>query len=166
METNGTATDPSILKHADCVVEAAGQVFETTCGTSLQPLPGQDLAGEEVVLAIISLVGDLDWAVFVGLPRQTAIKVAHAFAGFDIPFESEDMGDAIGELTNILAGLVKSHLDAKGLEVAISLPTVVRAQGMEMLFQQKADVETFCYDCELGRFWCGLVSAKSSGTAA
>ena len=40
----------------------------------------------------------------LGLPRQTASNLVLAFAGCEIDFDSPDMGDAVGELANILAG--------------------------------------------------------------
>ena len=68
------------------------------------------------VLSVISLVGGVDWSIFLGLPKDTAVALAKSFAGFDIPFESDDLGDAIGELSNILAGNVKARLDRVGIK--------------------------------------------------
>ena len=47
---------------------------------------------------MISVLGDVDWAVFLGLPKATAEAVTEKFAGFAIPFDSNGMGDAVGEL--------------------------------------------------------------------
>ena len=122
----------------------------------------QDLATDGVVIAVISLVGDVEWSVFLGLPRQTATVVAAKFAGFEIPFDSEDMGDAIGELTNILAGQVKALLDQRKVKVELSLPSVMRAESLHVLVQSKVVTRKTCFNSPLGRFWTGVTVGKEA----
>ena len=43
------------------------------------------------------------------------------------------MGDAIGELSNLLAGEVKVELDGIGVKTNISLPQVFRGPAIEIL---------------------------------
>ncbi len=90
-----------------------------------------------------------------GLSERAAVSLAKRFAGFEIPFESEDMGDAIGELTNMLAGQIKLNLDQKGVSAEISLPSVIRAQDITVLTQQQNSVDKRCFTSELGKFWTG-----------
>lgn len=85
------------------------------------------------VIASISLVGDVDWALLIYLSETTAPALAERFTGFPIPFDSDDMGDAIGELANLTAGEVKVELDHVGIKANISLPQVFRGQGIEVL---------------------------------
>jgi len=53
-----------------------------------------------------------------------------------VPFESSDMGDAIGELANVIAGSVKARLDQRGAKANISLPTVLRGSAVESVHLQ------------------------------
>ena len=46
------------------------------------------------------------------------------------------MGDVVGELANILAGNCKQILDKRNVDVEISLPSVMRASGIEILVQR------------------------------
>ncbi|MCD9184942.1 MAG: chemotaxis protein CheX [Pyrinomonadaceae bacterium] len=82
---------------------------------------------------IISFVGDLTWSLIMVLPHDSAEMMAKKFAGFDIPFESEDMGDVVGELTNVLAGVLCGNLEDAGIRSQMSLPTVTRGSDFEFL---------------------------------
>jgi CheY-specific phosphatase CheX len=151
------------LRHHECVGEAATNIFKSTCSLSLTPQDDSAVSDTEVVIAIISLVGQVEWSVFIGLPKDTACKVSEKFAGFAIPFDSPDMGDAVGELANILAGDVKARLDAKGVKANISLPTVIRAQDIHVLLQRAASTVKTCYRSDMGPLWIGVTAGKGGG---
>ncbi len=160
METTGVAK-ASEVEHIECVAEAAVEIFNATCGVTIAPLDKEEnLADDGVIIAVISLVGDVDWSVFLGLPRQTAISIAAKFAGFEIPFDSEDMGDAIGELANMLGGQVKALLDQRSVKANISLPSVIRAENMEVLVQRGVAGAKTCFDSTLGKLWTGAAVGK------
>ncbi|MBN1942053.1 MAG: chemotaxis protein CheX [Phycisphaerae bacterium] len=140
----------------------------STCGTVAEPCEdlGEDLFQDGVVISVISVMGGVEWSIFLGLPRATAIAVAEGFAGFAIPFDSEDMGDAVGEMTNILAGGVKQILDKRGVNVEISLPSVFRAEGLHILKQRNSHSTRTCYSCSLGPLWTGVIAGCDAGVVA
>ena len=163
MGTAKIATAPK-AEHIECVAEATTEIFNITCGLSLNPIDkDENLSDDGVIIAIISLVGDVEWSVFLGLPRQTATAVAAKFAGFEIPFDSDDMGDAIGELANILGGQVKARLDRRSVKANISLPSVMRAENMHVLIQRSVSGIKTCFDSELGKLWTGAAVGNGAG---
>lgn len=161
METSAAATQEIRIPHWDCLLEAAAESFGTTCGMELK-VTNQAPSGpsDGVIVAVISLVGDVEWAVYLSMPRQTATGVAAKFAGFDIPFESDDMADAIGELTNIFAGKIKAALDRKGVRAEISLPSILRCESLEVLIQHDSTMGRACFESSLGAFWAGVLKSK------
>jgi len=161
-----TLTDVESLRHFDCVGEAACGVLKTACSLSLVPHEEEASVCPEVVIAIISLVGQVEWSLFIGLPKATAIGLAAKFAGFEIPYDSPDMGDAVGELANLLAGDVKARLDARGVKADISLPTVLRAQDIHVLIQRNSPSQKSCYRSELGPMWIGVTSGRGGAFVA
>jgi chemotaxis protein CheX len=163
MMTTTPSVDGVAFKHHECIGESAAGILNATCGISLSPQDDKDVPGNDVLIAVISLVGSVEWSIFLGLPRLTACALAAKFAGFEIPFESGDMGDAVGELANILAGDIKNRLDAKGVKANISLPTVIRAQDIHVLIQRNATAIKTCYRSELGSLWVGVTAGKGGG---
>ena len=83
------------------------------------------------------------------------------FTGFEIG--EEDLGDAMGELTNILAGRVQYLLDEQGLKADITLPSVYSVQNLRVLIQRKNTHDYFHFDAELGKMWVGITVGISQG---
>ena len=158
-EAAGGSADAAELAYIDCVPTAARETLLATCGVSPREATAEDLpeTGGSII-AIISLVGDVEWSLFLGLPEQVATAMAAKFAGFEIPFDSEDMGDAVGELMNILVGHVKALLDRDGAKVEISLPSIHRGDNAEVIVPPGAHSATYYYACDHGAFWVGVLS--------
>ena len=154
-----------VMEHVECVTQATREMILATCGVQVQPVDGADAAqamqGPQVV-SVISVVGDVDWSVFLGLPKATAEEIAERFAGFAIGFDSPDMGDAMGELCNILVGQVKALLDQRGLDVEISLPSVMRADRPEMLVQKDLTVVRTSFVSDVGSLWTGVIASAAA----
>lgn len=139
---------------------ATKEIMMSACGTVAEPCEdlGEEIFQDGVIISVISVMGGVEWSVFLGLPKSTAVAIAEGFAGFPIPFDSEDMGDAVGELTNILAGNVKQILDKRGVSTEISLPSVFRAEGLHILKQRNSHSTRTCYNSSLGPLWTGVIA--------
>lgn len=163
MTTAVTRTCDSGAIRTECLTKAVTEILGATCGVQLTPMPADSPEDSEAVMvAVISLVGDVDWTIYLALPRQTAAAVAAKFAGFEIPFDSPDMGDAVGELSNILAGRVKALLAEKDLKANLSLPSVLRADSVHVLTQSQAQTIRMCFASPLGNLWTGIMAAKEA----
>lgn len=156
--------EEALTANQDCILEAVTEVFSSTCGVAVKAIEMTSGPGSKIV-SVISLVGDVEWSLYLGLPQDTAGKLAAKFAGFEIPFDSPDMGDAVGEITNILAGNVKARLDRRGVKADISLPSVMRVDSLEVLSSHTHPMLKSCYESELGLLWTGLVAGKSEQPA-
>jgi chemotaxis protein CheX len=82
------------------------------------------------VSAVIGFSGDASGAVVVAFDRHTAAATASKFAGIDMTLDHADFSDALGELANMIAGGAKA--DFEGLDVSISLPSVIVGDGHEI----------------------------------
>jgi chemotaxis protein CheX len=152
------------LAHSDCVPESAVEIFQSICRMTIAP---KEAARDDIlrkspsIVAVVSLVGDVSWGLHIGLPKETAAAVAERFAGFPIPFESNDICDAVGEIVNILAGDVKARLDPCGVKVNISLPSLMRCGEIEILLFHNAQSRNWCFDSEAGPFWVEINAGLS-----
>jgi CheY-specific phosphatase CheX len=137
-------------------VASVGRAVEGLCAAILGETPSIAAAPPETagagsdIMGIISLVGQVDWSLAIGLGAGTATAVAERFTGFEIPFDSADMGDAIGELANLLAGEVKMELDRVGVSADISLPQVLRGCALGVARQSQVHTETLRVDTTCG----------------
>ena len=112
------------------------------------------------MIGIIAVIGDVSWSVSMGFPQETAVRMAQKFAGFEIEYDSADMGVVIGELANVLAGDVVAKLDELGVKVGMSLPTVARVSDLHILEPGAVESLRFKYSSAEGEFVVGLAVGK------
>jgi len=114
------------------------------------------------ITGIISLVGDISWSLMLCLPRDTATSIAAGFSGFEIPFDSADMGDVVGELANVLAGDISARLDALGIKAELSLPMVLRGKDIDLLLPDSTPTVRLTFDSPCGWFSTRIASGEPS----
>ena len=88
------------------------------------------------------------------------MAVSEKFAGFEFEFDSEDMNDLVGELSNIMAGDAKNRLLDLGVETTLSLPTVIRGKDVRFNFNEQADVFRNAYHADEGHFAFQVIVAN------
>lgn len=156
--------DRNILNNlAECVKQSVIANFSTMIGS--QPdirNNGNNLIGEGVV-GIISMVGEFTWLLMLALPQETAKAFALKFAGFEIDYESPEMGDVVGELNNILAGDIVARLSKDGIKVAMSLPTVLRGNNVEPMLPRGTPSIKMHFTCPEGEFLLRLAGRCNEG---
>jgi chemotaxis protein CheX len=122
----GPAIDPKLIVP---FVNSVRQVFEkmvnvatTVSGVSIKgnPAPTYDVSG------IIGFSGEVTGSVVVSFQKEAAVRLVCALAGMEIEFGTPDFTDAIGELTNMIAGSAKKDL---GAPANISIPSVILGSG-------------------------------------
>jgi CheY-specific phosphatase CheX len=146
----------------ECVGQATVATFQQTCGVTVVPIDAaaaQERPGE-MLLSVISLVGDVAWSVMLSLPKAVAIGMAEKFAGFAIGDDRPTISDAVGELTNILVAGVQTRLDEKGLRGNISLPSMMWCNNMQPVGRQMVESCFLHFESPWGRFTV-MVSAAN-----
>ena len=156
-------TFPPII--GDAVRDAAAEFFKSSCNLKYQEHQEhqEDEAPASGMMSTISFLGDQPWSFSLVLPDDTAVALAKAFAGFEIPADSADMGDVIGEVVNVIAGGICARLDARGIKAQMSLPTVVRGANVSVLVPSGALTKRMGFAGPNGTCWFRLVKARRLG---
>ena len=126
-------------------VNSVRSVFSTMVRvqTTIQrPYLKTDASEPHDVSSIIGFSGEVVGSVVVSLNREAAQKLVTAFAGSEIQMESPDFADALGELSNMIAGGAKKDL---GAMVSITVPTVIIGRGHTVA--RLSDVPCVCIPC-------------------
>lgn len=160
MATNGNCMFPP------AIADAATAALETTFSAIFGEKPTRDGDGGRdhscpCVAGIISFIGEVTWSLTWVLPRDIAPVLAQKFTGFEIPFESPDMGEMAAELVNVLAGDVVAQLEKRNLKSQMSLPTVARGDHLEFTPASGPGVIHLDFVTSQGTFWFRLVAAKT-----
>jgi chemotaxis protein CheX len=75
--------------------------------------------------AVIGLAGALSGAYSVVVNEAAAKQIAACMLGIEVPSLDDNVYDALGEITNILAGAWKSKIPSLSAACLLSVPTVV-----------------------------------------
>ena len=158
------AIDDNVLPQA--IVDAVQESLEKTHGAFFSERPvlgtnGQDHPTGPCIAGIISFLGDVPWSLAWILSRETAPQLAQKFAGFEIPFDSPDMGDMAGELVNVIAGEIVAQLEKRRIKTMMSLPTIARGKPLELVPESGPSIVHLEYTSREGPFWFRLASAKN-----
>jgi chemotaxis protein CheX len=88
------------------------------------PFPVFDISG------VIGISGEAIGSVVLSYPKVVALKIASKFIQEDIKIVGKELADAIGEITNIIAGNAKQDLTQ--FKISISLPNVIIGTGHQI----------------------------------
>lgn len=136
--TTATATlSPAALtaEYVNPLISATRDVFEMMLGctptrTGLRlKQPGECSAQ---VNAVIGISGGATGTVVVGVSAETACEILRRMIGVDSDVLNDEVCDAVGEITNMIAGSAKAQLAR--YELSISLPNVVTGNQMQLHF--------------------------------
>ncbi len=100
-------------------------------------------------------------SLMLALPRETAVALSEVFIGMELPFESEDMADLVGEISNILAGDVAANIEKIGFRGQSSLPTATRGSDLTLFMPNKPPTKKMKFSGSNGEFWLNMALSES-----
>jgi chemotaxis protein CheX len=117
-------------EHINPFLTSTINVFKTMLNCPLtrgQPFLKGGAQPEFDVSGVIGLSGTAKGTVVLSFCREAALQAAGHMLGERLESINADVRDAIGELTNMIAGSAKAQLEQFSLSV--SLPTVITGKG-------------------------------------
>jgi two-component system chemotaxis response regulator CheY len=155
---------PSAVPYGDVVPSSFQQMLSQAADIEIVP-EAEDVSvrNGRIVFGSIAILGEVQWSVVLGFEQQAAVGIIEKFVGMEIPFDSPDMGDAVAELVNIVAGEIKRQLDVRGVPVEISLPVVNAAESLRTIAQRSTTCEHQHFHCESGKCWTSVTVGMNPG---
>lgn len=132
-------------------LSATVAVFDTMLGCKLtrrDPFVKKSFQPEHEVSGIIGLSGKAKGTVVLSLSKEAALRATSVLLKEQRSEVNAEVVDAIGELTNIIAGNAKAQLEH--LALSVSLPTVITGSDVSIEFPR--DVTPICipFGCSWG----------------
>lgn len=109
------------------LIASTKEVFETMVFKSLSsrtPIQGGSLRSKSNVVGTVAFAGERSGVVAFYSTTETARAIAGAMLGIAPAQVNGEMPDAIGEVTNMIAGTFRTRMAAQGAPWAITVPTV------------------------------------------
>lgn len=134
-------------------LSSTSSVFSQMLGIEVSRLPPFVRNGHSPqydVTGIIGLTGKTTGTVALSLTKEMSLSITGKLLG-DMPTEVDaTVVDAIGEVTNMIAGAAKSQLEQ--LELSLGLPTVITGKSTCIAFPSNAVPISIPFDSPLGTF--------------
>lgn len=98
-------------------------------------------AAEECVLGSITFKGTLEGCLSISCNHNCAKTIAANMLGMDVDesISDEDINDAIGEVANMVMGSLKGSLEDSPFTIEVSIPTVIKGNGIERCLRDAFD---------------------------
>jgi chemotaxis protein CheX len=100
------------------------------------------------ISGIIGLSGVVAGTVVLTMSKELALKSASAMLMEDCKELNADVFDAVGELTNVIAGNAKAQLEE--YKLSLSLPNVINGEATELRFPENCQPITIPFQTDFG----------------
>ena len=130
---------------------AVSKTLETMVGCKVTRQPPQikkEKSALYPVSGIIGLSGIIAGTVVLTMSEQLALKSASAMLMEEYTTFNNDVFDAVGELTNVIAGNAKAQLEE--YKLSLSLPNVIYGKDAELRFPERCQPISIPFQTDFG----------------
>lgn len=140
-------------EHITPFIESAISVFQTMLGCSAK-LNGLEQLESYVVsydiTGVIGMSGSTSGDVVISFEKQVALSATEALLGGSYDTINDDVIDAVGELTNMIAGQAKAQISKSDMNLA--LPTVIVGRDHTIRFPSRIKPMSVPFESDWGAF--------------
>ena len=139
------------VEHINPFISALTNTFQTmlSCEARRGSLAvKQNSKAAHEVSGVIGLSGKAVGTVVVSFSTQVAVKAASTMLMTEATRIDDDVLDAVGELTNMVAGAAKAELEE--FQMQVSLPNVITGPGHEVHFPSEITPIEISFDTDWG----------------
>lgn len=139
------------------IANAVVQVLNTTFGVNVhlqQSLVGKgSVQFDGDMSGIVGIIQEkLEGTLTVCFPQATIKRLVPLLLGDGIEVTQDVAIDAVGEVTNMIFGQLKTELNGRGFRVRFSLPSVVKGSGSFISHLHEGGYMMLVFDLEGSRF--------------
>lgn len=148
---------------ATFVISATKDVFGTMVMMELEdsyPLSQPVTKFHCSVTGMVGLAGTYTGILSIHCPQSLALRITSNMLGMDVDEIGEDVNDALGEIANMLGGSVKQVLSKGGLDINLSIPTVISGEEYTVNAMSDTDCIIIPFLTEGEQFLVGLKLRK------
>lgn len=155
--TAATGQMDTISIYGEAMDDSVQEVFNLMMGIACEPCVDCQVSGQKSISAVIGLAGATSGACMVSSDVQAALRMAGALMGMKLDALDDTVRDAIGEISNMVAGAWKGKIPALASACMLSTPTVVTGTNYQLHVQRPESRIERCYKFEELAFSVTLV---------
>ncbi|HCS55882.1 chemotaxis protein CheX [Rubinisphaera sp.] len=105
---------------------------------------------ENELSAVIGITGNASGTIVLSVKKQTALNIYESMLGTKAVEIDREVMDAIGEITNMIAGAAKAKLESYSL--SISIPNLISGKGHEVHYPTGVTPICLSFESDMGSF--------------
>lgn len=105
------------------------------------------------VSAMIGLSGDFNALLGIHCPAKVGLAIGSAMLGMELEEIDDDTKDALGEISNMLAGGIKESFASENVNLLLALPTTISGKSYKINAPSGSNRVLFPCDIDAGRFY-------------
>ncbi|MCK5541048.1 MAG: chemotaxis protein CheX [Desulfobacterales bacterium] len=112
-------------------IEGALYILDTTALVKVKPEPiflKKDAISLGDITGMLNMDGDVSGSIAIAFHKKCILGVVSAMFGEEMTEMNEEIDDAVGEISNMVAGHVTTKIAEMGKKVKIKLSTVVSGE--------------------------------------
>ena len=136
-------------------LEATLHVLQTIAGIDAEkgkPYLKKDNIAIGDVSGIIGLAGDMNGIISVTFTEKCILHIVTGMFGDEVKELTEEIGDAVGEIANIISGQARQKLEAQGTNLQAAIPSVVIGKGHTISHLTKQPIIALPFSTKGGDF--------------
>lgn len=144
------------VEFADKIINATEEIFNTMIFMEIsadEPFSsGKQVLGCHVS-AMLGLSGDLSACLAIHCPEPVGLAVTGAMLGMEIEEINADVKDALGEITNMIAGGIKEAFAAEQVALELAIPTAISGTSYTISSPSGSNRVIIPFNLEQGQFF-------------
>ncbi|MBC7961452.1 MAG: chemotaxis protein CheX [Steroidobacteraceae bacterium] len=148
---------------AGYVISATQEVFSTMVMMDITdefPLKEPVSRFKCSITGMVGFAGTYSGVISIHCPVELALKITSNMLGIDCDEINDDLNDAVGEIANMLGGSVKQVLSKGGLDIKLSIPTVISGEDYTVNSLSDMDCVVIPFVIENHKLLVGLTLKK------
>jgi len=136
-------------------LEAAVNVLKTMAmieATPGKPYLKKDSKAFGDVSGIIGITGDAQGSMSISFETPAICAVVTNLFGMEVNEVTEEVRDAVGEMTNMICGDARRRLEAEGISLQAGTPTVVAGQNHSVTHINTGPMLAVPFTTDKGKF--------------
>lgn len=123
------------VQYINPFISATVHVLKTMAHTEAKPgkpYLKKDKVAQGDVSSLIGLTGDVSGTISVSFTEKSILSIVTNMFGEEVPSLNDEIGDAVGEIANMISGQARQTLESMGRPLQAAIPSVIMGKGHQI----------------------------------
>jgi chemotaxis protein CheX len=143
------------VQYINPFITATVHVLKTMAHTEVtpgKPYLKKEKVAKGDVSGLIGLTGDVSGTISVSFSEKSILSIVSAMFGEKVQALNDEIGDAVGEIANMISGHARQTLEAMGRPLQAAIPSVIMGKGHQITHITNHPVVAIPFQTDNGGF--------------